>query len=362
MTAAANTVQANYSRDCATTDPRSLGALPSVKTIYLTILGPSGGAGTDGPPYLPRALALFDSIAQHNQSAEFAFFCIDARAVDILEALRLPRARIYREADFAADGLFAFRETRSINEYCWTAKSFALGYLLDRHPELDWAVYLDADMLAFSDPDAALTESGPADFVLTPHRFAKHFTAYAPLAGLYNAGYVAFRNSPLGRAALAHWTALCAQSCPASASTEAYADQKYLERLLPAFPSGAASCHPGLNAGPWNIGQYRLTSSAGGVLLNESPLLLYHFQSLRVFNDRWLDLYFGGRRLPANVRKMIYRPYLDALTQSYRRLQSVVAVDGLGMAPLPRHPRHWLAYAKYALLGQTNPCRHALLE
>jgi hypothetical protein len=362
MTAAAKTVQANYSRDCDAPGAGDFGSVPAVKSIYLTILGPSGGAGTEGPPYLPRALALFDSIARHNQSAEFAFFCIDGRAADILEALSLPRARIFREAGFAIDGLLALKPTRSIAEYCWTAKSYALGHLLDRHPELDWVVYVDADMLAFGDPDIALPDSGQADFVLTPHRFAKEFASYAPLAGLYNAGYVAFRNSPVGRAALAHWTALCAQSCSANANGETYADQKYLERLLPAFPSGAASHHPGLNAGPWNISQYRLRSSAGRVLLNENPLLLYHFQSLRVFNGRWLDLYFGGRRLPRRVRDEIYVPYLDALAQSYQRLQSVVAVKGLGMAPLPMHPWHWMAYVKSVLLRRTNPCRYPLVK
>jgi hypothetical protein len=324
-----------------------------VNNLYTTIF-------TAG--YLPRALALYSSFRKHNGSARFAFACMDEEAAAVLEILDLPGSLVYRENDFAGERLLALKGERGVGEYCWTAKPFALGHLLERHPETDWVVYVDTDMLAFGDPDVALSDIGQADFVLTPHRFTKEFSSYAPSAGLYNAGYVAFRNSPVGRAALAHWTALCVESCSAIVTAETYADQKYLERLLTAFPSGAASHHPGLNAAPWNIGQYRLTSSAGRVRLNESPLLLYHFQSLRVFNGRWLDLYFGGRRLPASVRRMIYRPYLDALTRSYRRLQSVVAVDGLGMAPLPRHPSHWLAYAKYALLGHTNPCRHALLK
>ena len=87
-------------------------------------------------------------------------------------------------------------------------------------------------------------------------------------------------------------------------------------------------------------------------MLSGSPLLLYHFQSLRVFSGHWIDLYFGGVRLPQTVRKLIYEPYLEALARSYRRLRGVAAVKGLGMAPLPRQIWFWLAYSKRVILGQ----------
>ena len=257
--------------------------------------------------------------------------------------------------------MLALKGKRSVSEYCWTAKSFALGYLIDRRPELEWAVYVDADMLAFGDLDLALLTAGNADFLLTPHRFAEGFESFASAAGAYNAGYVAFRNSSSGRAALTQWTTLCTHSCPAVATADAYADQKYLERLPAAFPAGIESEFPGLNAGPWNIGQYELAAGPSGVMLSGSPLLLYHFQSLRVFSGHWIDLYFGGVRLPQTVRKLIYEPYLEALARSYRRLRGVAAVKGLGMAPLPRQIWFWLAYSKRVILGQSNLYRYPLL-
>jgi hypothetical protein len=331
-----------------------------MKSIYATILGPSSRNGTEGPPYLPRALALWTSIVRHNKVAEFAFFCIDDRAAELLETLALPRTRVYREAAFACDLLRSLRGTRSIAEYCWTAKSFALGCLLDGDPSLDWAVYLDADMLAFGDPDIALDEAGAADFLLTPHRFAREFASFASVAGSHNAGYVAFRNTTVGKAAVARWRDLCVEFCPAVATAQAFADQRYLDRLLTEFPTGTGSAHVGLNAGPWNIGQYLLTSDTGNVYLNSRPLLLYHFQSLRVFGRQWLDLYFGGRKLPRNVRDLIYVPYVDALARSYGVLRNVAAIDGLGTSPLPPHLKHWLSYGKAVALGKVNLYRYPL--
>jgi hypothetical protein len=333
-----------------------------MKSVYAMILGPSDRGPDRGPPYLPRALALTASLARHNRTAEFAFFCIDPRAARILEALALPRCRIYRESEFAGPALLSLRGKRPISEYCWTAKSFALGHLFATDPSLDWAAYLDADMLAFGDPDMALADAGAADFLFAPHRFAPEFLSYLPTAGFFNAGYVAFRASAVGKAALARWRDLCVDLCPATPTDGAYADQKYLDRLMVEFPTGAASASVGLDAGPWNIGQYRVTRSGGGVLLNQAPLLLYHFQSFRVFAKDWLDLYFGEWKLPKDARDLVYAPYLDALKRAYGELRRVAPVEGLGMAPLPARARSWLSYGKRVMLGRANLCHYPLFE
>ncbi|HZL59476.1 MAG TPA: hypothetical protein VFC38_07225 [Stellaceae bacterium] len=331
-----------------------------MKSIYATILGPSDGGA--GPPYLPRALALTASLMRHNRTAEFAFFCIDPQAARILESLALPRCRVYRESEFAGATLLSLRGKRPISEYCWTAKSFALEHLLTTNAGLDWVAYVDADMLFFGDPDIALKDAGAADFLLTPHRFAPEFSQFLPSAGPFNAGYVAFRASGVGKAALARWRDLCVESVSPIATNGTYADQKYLERLTVEFPAGAGNAHLGLNVGPWNVGQYRVTGSGGQVLLNDTPLLLYHFQSFRVFARDWLDLYFGEWKLPKDVRDLIYAPYLDALARAYAVLQRVAPVDGLGMAPLPAKVRNWLSYAKRIVRGRANLRHYPLFK
>ena len=316
-----------------------------MKSVYATILN---------APFLPRALALWQSIAHYNQTAEFAFFCIDEKSAGILESIDLPRCRIYRESQFASETLLALRGKRTVAEYCWTAKSFALCHLLATDPTPDWVVYLDSDMLAFGDPDAALADAGPNDFLLAPHRFSAEFESFASSVGLYNGGYVAFQVTKAGKAAASRWRDLCVESCPAIPTADSYADQKHLQLLLAEFPTGTDSRQIGLDAAPWNIGQYQVTVREGRVFLDDAPLLLYHFQSLRVFGKNWVDLYSGDMTLAKPVRDLIYAAYLDALTRAYIQLREAKIIEFLGTSPLPAGLRNRMAYTKRVMLRRAN--------
>lgn len=310
--------------------------------------------------YLPRGLALQMSIARQDPSALFAFFCMDELSATLLESLQLAGCRIYREGAFAPAALRAVRGQRSVAEYCWTSKPFILIHLLDAEPDLDWAAYLDSDMLAFSDLSVAMDAAGDADFLLSPHRFSEAFTKFAPTVGTYNAGFAAFRNSAIGRKALGLWADLCLESCSAQVSASTYADQRYLDDLMARFPTGRASDHPGLNAAPWNIGRYEVSHRDSRVLLDGESLLLYHFQGLRLLSRSWIDLYGGDCRLDASIRKLIYRPYLQELSESYRLLRGCRAGFDLGFNPLPPKWDWWLLYAKRFLEGSSNLVRTQL--
>ena len=139
--------------------------------------------------YLPRGLALQMSVARHDPSALFVFYCMDDLAAALLELLQLAQCQIYTESDFAPGALRAVRPARSVAEYCWTAKPFILSHLLEVAPGIDWVGYLDFDMLAFGDIGDALVAAGDADFLVSPHRFAEEFVKFAPTVGTYNAGF-----------------------------------------------------------------------------------------------------------------------------------------------------------------------------
>lgn len=316
-----------------------------MKAIYATILTTS---------FLPRALALFQSVRRYNQTAGFSFFCVDDESAACLRSLDLVGCKIYQESDYADDTLRTLRNKRTISEYCWTTKPYAICHLLESERAADWVAYLDSDMLAFNDLDEAIIQAANGDFLLAPHRFSESFQVFSSSAGLYNAGYVAFRASTLGRAAAARWRDLCIESCPAIPTADSYADQRHLERLRTEFPTGGESCHVGLNAAPWNIARYRVTNSNGAVLLNESPLLLYHFQALKILCSRWVELYDGEVKLCSEVCENIYVPYLNALANAYAELARVTTVTNLGEYNRPRGTLNWLAYTKKVLSGRTN--------
>lgn len=306
--------------------------------------------------YLPRALALYASFVEFNRSGLFAFVCIDAAAADILEPLAIPRSIILRPSDYVTPALKQVAPTRSRGEYCWTCKPIVLLHLMDRFPEASWVVYLDTDMMLFDDPDSALP-SEAAHYQLTPHRFHSSFSEFAADAGIYNAGYMAARNTMQGREVIVWWEQRCLESCSVVVTAETYADQKYLNRIPSLFPWGESSTHIGLNAAPWNIASYEVTEKNGKVYINDTALVLYHFQALHVFRDGTATLYAGSWRLPKPLRELVYVPYLLRLTDAYVLLSSSDASFSLGLSTPPAIKGGFLSRCRQRIQRQRNLVR-----
>ena len=257
-----------------------------------------------------------------NLTSSFVFFCIDDRSADLLNLLQLERSIVVRHDQFAIPALLQVRPHRSRGEYCWTCKPVAILHVMKRLPDVEWVIYIDTDMMFFSDPDAALPAASE-HYLLTPHRFHKAFARFEQQAGKHNAGYVAARNSVIGHKVIAWWRDQCITSCSAVPTESTYADQKYLDEFKLHTPAGASSSHKGLNAAPWNIESYRVTVANESVRVDETPLVLYHFQSLQLFDDGTAALYTGDWRISDNLRSAIYEPYLAELKRSYLRIMAV---------------------------------------
>jgi hypothetical protein len=294
-----------------------------MKSIYCTVMS---------RPFVPRALALQDSIARHAPDALFAFFCIDDATAALLRSLDLKNARVLAPDEFETPALRVLKPALSESELCWTCKSVALQHAFAVMPELDWAVWVDADMFAFSNPDNALAAYAKSDVLLTPHRFAwPEIAAYEPVVGRFNAGYIAFRNTDGGHAILNWWRERCFESCSGQPGDDKYADQKYLECMPGLFPNVAESTSPGLNSAPWNIVGQVVERNEGRVLVSNSPLLLYHFQGFRVIRPWAFDFYASKAALPKIVKDEIYRPYVKALIAQMQSVARKTATPSFGV-------------------------------
>jgi hypothetical protein len=275
-----------------------------------------------GRAFVPRALTLQQSIVRRSPNSHFAFYCMDNATAALLKTFDLQNARILIPDEFETP---AFREVKhrlNPGEYCWTCKSIALLHQLTTDPGLDWAVWVDADMYAFDDPNKALETYADANVLLTPHRFSfQDVAVLEPIVGRFNAGYVAARNTKVGRAALDWWLARCIESCSATPTDGNYADQKYLERMPSLFSGVAESSLAGLNCAPWNVIGKSIEAHGDRVAVASSPLLIYHFQGLRVLRQWAFDLYPSKDvALPASLKQHVYRPYLTALIEQMQNV------------------------------------------
>lgn len=286
-----------------------------MKSIYCTVIS---------KPFVARALALQKSLAQVAPDTTFAFFCIDDATAPFLRSLNLGRARVFAPSDFETPELRAIKQTVTLTEYCWTCKSIALQHALDAAPDSDWAIWVDSDMYAFSNPDRAFDYYPRADVLLTPHRFSMpEFVAFERAVGRLNAGYAAFKNSKNGRAALAWWRDRCLEACSGAPTDDKYGDQKYLERMASLFDNVVEADLAGLNCAPWNVFGVPVEGGSDGILISNSPLLLYHFQGLKIIR-RWLfDLYGSVQFLvPNDLRRLIYEPYLTAVAEQIDKISN----------------------------------------
>jgi hypothetical protein len=280
--------------------------------------------------YLARALVLYSSLMRVNREALFAFFCIDERSADLLDMLQLERSIVVHHEEFTSPELEKIKLFRNRGEYCWTCKPIAIEYLIGRIQNADWVVYVDTDMMFFSDPDVVLVGQA-THYLLTPHRFHRSFVGFEKDAGEHNAGYVAARCSSIGREAIDWWKNQCLASCSSIPTETTYADQKYLDQFFKLFPLGQSSTHKGLNTAPWNIENYQIEREEGRVRVDDMPLVLYHFQGLQLFDDGSASLYVGDLKLGDDLRAAIYMPYMTELARAYSTIRMLAGdfKDGL---------------------------------
>lgn len=283
-----------------------------MESLYLTIVNER---------YALRALVLYKSLLPYLGNKRFVVYCVDDGAVRVLENMREKSLLVVAPDDFEDADLLSLKNERPINAYCWMCKPVILEHALARFPDAEWAVYLDSDMMAFADPDEGLPSESDANVVLTPHRPSDdYFSDFIPTVGHYNAGYVAFRNTEIGRSALHWWRDRCVEYCPGAPVDGVYADQKYLDDVAVNFSGVHASGHAGLNAGPWNILGYRISMRDNKVFVNDDALLLYHMQAFHIFGRHLFDAYKGSVRMPSSVRRCIYRPYQNLIANSWKTL------------------------------------------
>ncbi|ODS23488.1 hypothetical protein AB835_08625 [Candidatus Endobugula sertula] len=310
-----------------------------MKSIYITVVSSQ---------YVAISFCLAKALTQ--QGKRFAIYCVDDEAADFLYSMPIPNGNIYRPIDFESERVKQIKQERSVSEYCWTCKSIALQHALDNISSIEWAVYLDSDIMVYADPDESLPEHGHV--LLTPHYpSTPHFEDYMANVGDYNAGYIAFRNTTQGRAALSWWRNQCEVNCSVITEANKYGDQYYLNQMAVLFEGVVKNSHKGLNTAPWNILGKIVVIRDSRVYIDDDPLLVYHMQGFRIIAKNVFDLYCGEVRIPKSVRYFIYMPYVSHIQYCISRLP---CKNPRLYVPLIHLPKYLLRELKRIVFGISN--------
>lgn len=266
--------------------------------------------------FLPRALALIESLRAWCPEFRLWTLCMDDAACQTMRRLRLPEVEVIslRELEQGDPGLLTVRESRSRLEYYFTCTPSLPLHVLREHPEVNLLTYLDADLFFFADPQPLFEQLGEGSVGIVPHRFSRKVADRARF-GTYNVGWISFRRDADGLACLSWWRERCLEWCYARVEGDRYADQKYLDQWPERFRNVRILDHKGANLGPWNLASYRITERDGQILVDDEPLLFFHFSSfLRV--APWLyntNLSSWHVRPYTVVRRRVVGPYIATL-------------------------------------------------
>ena len=264
--------------------------------------------------YLPRGLALYESILRHDPCATLWVLSLSDECHLALESAALPGMRTIPLSLLEASdpALSAVRPTRSLVEYYFTLSPCWPLYLLRREPEIEVLTYLDADLCLFSDPTPAFREITEASVAITPHRFPQRL-AHLEQFGRFNVGWLTYRRSAEAITCLQWWREQCLDWCLDTLDGERFADQKYLDSFQSLFAHVQVISHPGVNLAPWNLGTHRVESRGDSIVIDGyAPLIAYHFQGVRRIADGTYDCNLDdyGISMSPMLRDQLYLPYL----------------------------------------------------
>lgn len=262
--------------------------------------------------YLLKGLALYHSLTQHSGGFVLHILCMDDVVHELLGRMGFDNVRLIRRVDFEDSELLAVKSTRTVAEYCWTCTPSLPLYILDHDPSIDLITYLDADLFFFSSPEPIFEEFGDASILIVKHNFAPRFKQYE-LNGKYNVGWLTFRRDPNALAALGWWRNKCIEWCFYRLEENRMGDQKYLDDWPTQFMGVHVLQDIGANVAPYNFSNYRIEVLDSVVVVDETPLIFYHFHGFRYLsNGQFIpiaEMYLQDAVLP----DMIYHPYQSTI-------------------------------------------------
>jgi hypothetical protein len=245
--------------------------------------------------FAPSALVLYRSLAATHAEFTLDVLCVDEQTEHVFGRFRLPGVRLTTlgEVEAAHPRLAAVRPTRLLKEYCWTAKSAYLKLLFDRHPDIDMLTYVDSDLEFYAELGDALSREKEADVYLYPQRVAGSWKKETRHLGDFNGGTMTFRRTDNAAAVLDWYYERCLEWCFARYEPERWSDQRYLDFVARDFAGVTAVEAPGLAVAPWNARGRVISSRDGTLLVDDRPIVFYHFASLRLYSGLTSALRLG---------------------------------------------------------------------
>ena len=243
---------------------------------------------------------------------------MDKSSYSFLTNLDLLNVELIKIQDFEKNdkALAKAKKNRSIVEYYFTCTPSIILYVLNNFENIDQITYLDADLFFYSDPNKVFLEIGDSSIAIIEHRYFKRYKKMIKY-GIYNVGWMTFRNNKNAYQALSWWRNSCNEWCYKKLENGKYADQKYLDNWEKKFTDVKIIKNKGANLATWNIENYKIVKNYESIMIDDDSLVFFHFHG---FKRLLFDFYTPGysqTHATKIIRDQIYKPYLSSYLKNH---------------------------------------------
>lgn len=233
--------------------------------------------------FLPRGLALYHSIKKVQPDFVFYVLAFDQETYNYLSQLNEDKIILISIEEYNSYFNTSIARFEDKKQYYFTATPNLCLYLIEKHPEIDILLYLDADVYVYNTLDQLYTEFSDSSIGFCPHRLHPLISLYAKSYGKYNVGVNLFRNFDTGLRCLRDWKSDCDNWYPDKPGypLKFFSDQIFLDSWPEKYDGVKIIENIGVNVCHWNAANYRFTKHNDKYYVNGEPLTIYHFSSLK---------------------------------------------------------------------------------
>ena len=270
--------------------------------------------------YIPYGLTLLDSLKNTKVDFILHITCMDNYTFDYLSNMKLSNVKLYKIQDLESnfEGLNTAKKNRNKVEYFFTCSPAICKNVLIKNPNISSITYLDSDLYFFSSPKVIFDEIKDCSVAIVEHRF--HWITKRQIKyGRFNVGWVTFRNDKEGNSCLDLWLKECINWCYQKVEKNRYGDQKYLDRWPKLFKNLKIIENVGANAAIWNVKNYKWNIKENKILLNNTPLVFYHFANIYQIDENKFNTNLSRvlKPLKGVLRENVYKVYLKNLKRNF---------------------------------------------
>jgi len=275
--------------------------------------------------YFPIFLTFYDSI-KNNDNFKLYVLCLDNNVENLLIKNKINCKCISIKELEKFSKTIKEKNYNNISEKIGVYRLAYADFLLQK--EKIEIHLIDSDTYFFSKLSNLdnLIINLNASVAFCEHNFSFNKSKMNGLYGIYNAGYIYFKNDNEGINFLKNYRELCNNyiSWEVKKNTKnIFADQTYLEILKDKFKSVKIINNVGVNCAPWNIGNYKISQNNNEFNINNEKLIFFHFSGIRSLLNKifFFNLYHYNHQNLDTVKKTIYKIYLKNLQKNFKIFQ-----------------------------------------